>query len=207
MLVKFGGRCLSMAYVILSPPGAVFLVSTSACLSSCNVNGRFSGPILGPVSLTWSLWWNLSLTRVCAGSRFVFELACWNVLAIRSALSCEVCAFCNVGMVVLVFLPKSDLTFFQTVVIFVCELSVEVKFCQCVCCSCSMTCLVCLHALLYSCLVIRPCWKSLKAFLLAFLASVHLSVHAGLIGLVTVFPDVLGMHSWAARWIILLIFF
>ena len=56
MLVKFGGRCLSMIYVILSPKGAVFLVSMSACLSSCNVNGRFSVPVLGPVSLTCSLW-------------------------------------------------------------------------------------------------------------------------------------------------------
>jgi hypothetical protein len=47
-----------MIYVILSPPGpgAVFLVSMNACLSSCNVNGRFSVPVLGPVSLTYSLW-------------------------------------------------------------------------------------------------------------------------------------------------------
>jgi hypothetical protein len=45
-----------MAYVILSPPGAVFLVPMSACLSSCNMNGRFSVPVLGPVSLTCSLW-------------------------------------------------------------------------------------------------------------------------------------------------------
>jgi hypothetical protein len=56
MLVKFEGRCLIMVYVILSPPGAVFSVSVSACLSSCNVNGRFSVPVLGPVSLTCSLW-------------------------------------------------------------------------------------------------------------------------------------------------------
>jgi hypothetical protein len=56
MLVKFGGRCLSMIYVILSPPGAVFLVSVSACLRSCDVNGRFNVPVLGPVSLTYSLW-------------------------------------------------------------------------------------------------------------------------------------------------------
>jgi hypothetical protein len=47
MLVKFGGRCLSMIYVILSFPGAVFLVSVSACLSACNVNGRFSVSVLG----------------------------------------------------------------------------------------------------------------------------------------------------------------
>jgi hypothetical protein len=44
-----------MIYVILSPPGAVVLVSKSACLSSYNVNGRFSVPVLGPVSLTFSL--------------------------------------------------------------------------------------------------------------------------------------------------------
>jgi hypothetical protein len=61
-----------------------------------------------------------------------------------------------------------------------------------ICCYCSMLCLMYLHALLYSCLVIWPYWK----FLLIFLASVHLSVHAGLIGLETVFPDVLGARCW-----------
>jgi hypothetical protein len=79
---------------------------------------------------------------------------CLSWFAGMSALSCEMCAFCSVGIVVLVFLPNSDLTLFQTVDRLVRELSVEVKFCQCICCSCSMTCLVCLHSLLYSCLVI-----------------------------------------------------
>ena len=86
--------------------------------------------MLGPVSLTWSLCLKRSLTSVCAGSRFVFELASWNVLAIVSALSCELYASLIVGMVVFVCLPSRDLTFFQTFDMFVCEFSVEVKFCQ-----------------------------------------------------------------------------
>jgi hypothetical protein len=54
-----------MIYVILSPTGAVFLVFMSACLSSYNENGRFSVPVLGPVSLTSNPCWNQSLTSVC----------------------------------------------------------------------------------------------------------------------------------------------
>jgi hypothetical protein len=38
-----------MIYVILSSPGAVWLVSMSAS-SSCNENGKFSAPVLEPVS-------------------------------------------------------------------------------------------------------------------------------------------------------------
>lgn len=81
-----------MGYVILSLLVAVFLLCMRACLSACNANGRLSVPVLGTVSLTLSLCLNRPLTSACAWLRLVFELACWNIFAIRFAFSCELYA-------------------------------------------------------------------------------------------------------------------
>lgn len=40
--MKFEGRRSSIKYVILSPPGAMFLLCMRACWNSCNVNGILS---------------------------------------------------------------------------------------------------------------------------------------------------------------------